>query len=259
MAADSKPTIVLVGGAFHTPQSYEKLQTAIEGFGYEVHVPSLPTCNEARPPNADLGSDTELIRSYVENLIQAGRTVVAVGHSYGGQVCSNALCGLGVETRASDGLKGGVSNLIYLVGYALPEATSTLDKFKEFGNIENMPLVFDMAEDGSAVVRDPKMLFGLEGPGITDEDIEAYAKTLCRWSGKGMLQPLERAAWREIPVAYIHTTSDSTIPTPEQQSMVSFLENAGRKVQTFTVESGHAPNFNATQSVADAVHKVLSV
>ncbi|KAJ2993367.1 hypothetical protein NUW58_g1859 [Xylaria curta] len=258
MISDPKPTVVVVSGAFHTPQSYEKLRVALQGSGYEVHIPRLPTCSQARPPNADLASDTEHIRSYVESLVQARRTVVVVGHSYGGQICSNALCGLGVGVRSSNGLAGGVTCIIYLAGYALPEGVSTLDKFTEFGNIEDMPLAFDMAEDGTAIVHNPRMLFGLDGPGISDEDIEAYNKTLCRWNSKGMLQPLERAAWREIPVAYIHTTSDPSIPTPEQQSMVSFLENAGRKVMTFTVESGHAPNFNAAQGVTEAINKVVS-
>lgn len=209
------------------------------------------------PPNADLSSDTKLIRSYVESLVRAGRTVIAIGHSYGGQVCSNALHGLGVEARSSKGLRGGVSKHIYLVGYALPEGLSTLDKFKEFGNIENVPLVFDMAEDQTVVPRDPGMLFGLRGPGVDDAEAEEYVKTLCRWHGKAMFQPLEHAAWRDIPAAYIHTTSDMSIPTPEQQNMAKGLEEAGRKVQTFTVESGHCPNFVAAQGVVDAVNEVV--
>lgn len=65
MSADNKPTLVIIGGAFHTPASYGKLTSALEASGYEVHVPRLPTCNEARPPNADLMDDTALIRSYV--------------------------------------------------------------------------------------------------------------------------------------------------------------------------------------------------
>ncbi|KAK7742226.1 hypothetical protein SLS62_010777, partial [Diatrype stigma] len=257
MASNAKPTIIIVGGAFQTPESYGKLTVALEASGYEVHVPRLPSCNEMRPPNADLSSDTALIRSYVESLVRAGRTVVAIGHSYGGQVCSNALYGLGVEARSSKGLRGGVSHLVYMVGYALLEGLSTFDKFKEFGNLENMPLVFDMAEDQTVVPRDPRMLFGLRGPGVEDAEVEDYIKTLCRWHGKAMFQPLEHAAWREIPVVYIHTTSDISIPTVEQQNMVKTLEEAGRKVQSFTVESGHCPNFIATQGVVDAINKAL--
>ncbi|KAF3764321.1 alpha/beta-hydrolase [Cryphonectria parasitica EP155] len=253
----NNPTLVIIGGAFHTPESYEKLTIALRSCGYKVHVPRLPTCNEARPPNADMTDDTNLVHKYVDSLVSAGRTVVAIGHSYGAQVMTNALCGLGLETRSSQGLKGGVSALVYMIGYALPEGMSTFDKFKEFGNLENVSLVFDMAEDQTIVLRDPITVLGLKGPGIDDAEIEAYVKTLCRWHGKGMMQPLEKAAWREIPVAYIHTTTDAMIPTPEQQSMVETLEKAGRKVTTFAVESGHCPNFVATQGVVDAVNKVV--
>ncbi|KAG8156512.1 hypothetical protein KVR01_013616 [Diaporthe batatas] len=259
MSSNNKPTLVIIGGAFHTPASYGKLASALEASGFEVHVPRLPTCNGARPPNTGLEDDTALIRSYVESLVRAGRVVVTIGHSYGAQVMSNALCGLGTEARSSQGLKGGVSNLIYMVGYALPEGMSTSDKFKEFGKMEDAPLVFDMAEDHTIVLRDAPLSMGLRAPGIAEAEVQAYVKTLCRWNGKGMMQPLEKTAWKEIPVAYIHTTTDISITPPEQQSMVEGVEKAtGRKVQTFTVESGHCPNFTATQGVVDAIEKVVS-
>lgn len=261
MTADSKPTVVIVGGAFHTPASYNKVALSLKASGLEVHVPRLPTCNEARPPNADLADDTKLIRSYVESLIFAGRTVVPIGHSYGGQVMSNALCGLGLEARSSQGLKGGVSNLICVAGYILPEETSTYDKSKEFSKLEDAHLVFDMAEDNTMVLRDVPLMLGLRDPRTIEAEIGDYVKSLCRWHAKGMMQPIERAAWRDIPVVYIQATSDLLIPIAEQQKMVGSvekaLENTGRKVQTFTLESGHCPHFSAAQEVVDAVNKVV--
>lgn len=63
-------------------------------------------------------------------------------------------------------------------------------------------------------------------------------------------------------MAYIQATSDLLIPIAEQQKMVGSvektLENTGRKVQTFTVESGHCPHFTAAQKVVDAVNKAVS-
>lgn len=263
MTADNKPTIIIIGGAFHTPASYSKLASALRATGFEVHVPRLPTCNEARPPNADLADDTNLIRSYIESLVLAGRIVVPIGHSYGAQVMTNALCGLGLETRSSQGLKGGVSNLIYMAGYILPEGISTFDKNKEFSKLEDVHLVFDMAEDNTMVLRNAPLMMGLRDPGIDEAEIEEYLKTLCRWNAKGMMQPIEQAAWREIPVAYIYAASDLSIPIYAQQSMVESVEKAlestGRTAQTFEVESGHCPHFTATQEVVDAVNKVVSL
>lgn len=77
--------------------------------------------SQTRPPNADLYADSEFVRAYVLGLIQAGHTVVAIMHSYGGQVGSDALVGLGRASRAAQNLPGGVSHLVYLAAFAMPE------------------------------------------------------------------------------------------------------------------------------------------
>jgi dienelactone hydrolase len=60
--AAAKPTIVLISGAWHVSSTYPKLTDALKVAGYEVHAPQLPSVNGARPPNADLTTDTALIR-----------------------------------------------------------------------------------------------------------------------------------------------------------------------------------------------------
>lgn len=211
--------------------------------------------NEARPPNAGLSDDTGLVRSYVESLVRAGRTVVAIGHSYGGHVASNALHGLGADARAAKGLKGGVSHLIYMAGYAVPEGVCMMDKVKEFGNMDLVPLAFDFADDGTCINRDPRTL--LIGPGSSDAEIDSYIKTWARWHGNVMYQPGEHAAWREIPVTYIKALADMTIPVHYQQHFIEEMEKAGRKVQVFELETGHCPNLTATDGVVDVVNKVV--
>lgn len=171
---------------------------------------------------------------------------------------TNALYGLGLEDRSAQGWEGGVCALIYMAGFALSEGQSTFDNLQEFGIPADLaPVVFDMAEDRTMIIRDPITFLGLNEHGIGDAEIEAYKMTLRRWNGTVMTQPLEQAAWREIPVAYIHTTKDFPIPLPAQQSMVSTLEKEGRKVQTFTIETGHCPHVTATESVVDAINTVV--
>lgn len=171
---------------------------------------------------------------------------------------TNALYGLGLEHRASQGLEGGVCALVYMAGFALPVGLSTFDKLQESGKLEDAAdLVFDMADDHTMILRDPVTFLGLNEPGIGEADIEAYKKTLRRWNGTAMMQPLEQAAWKDIPVAYIHTTKDSPIPLATQQSMVRTIEAHGCKIQTFTIETGHSPHVTATESVVDAISKVV--
>ncbi|KAG8163942.1 hypothetical protein KVR01_005860 [Diaporthe batatas] len=257
MATTTKPTILIIHGGWHTPASYEKLISALEASGYEVHCPRLLSANEVRPPNAGLADDTALVRSYAESLVRAGHRVVAIAHSYGGQVASNALYGLGTDARAAKGLKGGVSHLVYLCGYAVPEGIAMMDKVKEFNNMDLVPLAFDFADDGTAVSRDPKTL--IIGPGPSDAEIEAYLKTWVRWHGNCMYQASEHAAWRDIPVAYIKTTADMTVPVHYQQHFIEEMEKAGRKVEVFEVAAGHCPNFTATDDVVNAVNKLVGV
>ncbi|KAI4598511.1 hypothetical protein KJ359_002922 [Pestalotiopsis sp. 9143b] len=247
-----KPTILIIGGAFHTPNSYQKLVKALELAGYEVHVPSLPTGNGARPPTANLTTDSQLIRGYAESLIRAGRRIVVIAHSYGGQVCSNALHGLGTKDRSGKGLSGGVAALIYMSSFALPEGMAAFDKSKEFGNMDLIPLAFDIDEDKTAVPRDPRVAF--VDPSIDEEEAEAFLKTLVRWNLHALFQPIEQAAWREIsPVVYIYTTEDMWVPIHYQQNIVECVEKEGVEVHTFELKTGHCPQISDPQGVVDIV------
>lgn len=255
--ATKKSTILLIGGAFHTPESYKKLVTALEHDGYEVHVPRLTTGNGCRPPTADLDTDTTLIRGVAEDLIQAGRSVAVIAHSYGGQVCSNALHGLGTKARAAAGLEGGIAALIYMSSFALPEGGAAFDKTREFGNMDLLPLAFDVAEDETAVLRDPGAAF--VDPGVDTAEAGAYLSTLVRWNLHALFQPIRHAAWRDIsPVAYIYTTADLLVPLHYQQSIVEDVAKEGVKMQTFELNTGHCPHLSDPQGVVDIVKKVLA-
>ena len=249
----TKPTLVLIHGGWHTPSTYSKLTSSLQSAGYEVHVPSLPSMNGARPPTADLATDTALVRRYVESLIDAGHTVIAIMHSYGGQVGTNALHGLSLQRRQQP---SGVARLIYMCAFALPEGVSMIDKVREFGHEHLIPLAFDFAEDDSCVDRDPKAL--LVGPGVEDAEAGDYVSSMGRWNGRCMYQEVVQCAWREIPVTYIYTSQDMTVPLEYQKSMVNLMKAEGREVQTFELETGHCPNLTKTTEVVDIVNEVVA-
>lgn len=198
-----------------------------------------------------------MIRRYVSSLVRAGRTVVAVMHSYGGQVGTDALHGLSIESRAAQGLRGGVSHLVYLTAYAVPEGTAMMDKVAEFGHNDLVPLAFDIdPEDKTCLNRNPKMLLVGESD-VPEAEVDEYLGTLVRWNGNAMYQPNKHAAWREIPVSYIHTTADMTIPIDYQKNFVDGMEKAGRNVRTFELSSGHSPHITAPQGVVAAINDIV--
>ncbi|KAF2152255.1 alpha/beta-hydrolase [Myriangium duriaei CBS 260.36] len=248
------PVVVIIGGGWHTPASYAKLISALQATGLEVHCPALSSVSSSRPPVADLSTDTTLIRDYVEKIIETGQTVVAVMHSYGGQVGTNALSGLGTATRVKEGKQGGVDCLLYLCAFAQSEGKSMIDKVAEFGHMNLMPIAFDFAEDNSVLSRDPKNL--ILGPGLSDEETDEYLRSLNLWNGKCMYDGIERSAWREIPVMYVQTTQDMTVPLDYQKDMIEKMKAANAVVNTAELATGHCPNATMPNECAEIIKKV---
>ncbi|KAI3395442.1 hypothetical protein diail_1305 [Diaporthe ilicicola] len=255
--APTKPTILLVQGAWHSPSSYAKLSEALRASGYEVHVPRITSVDGSSPPEGDLETDTALIRSVAEKLIEDGRTVVALMHSYGGQVGTNALHGLGARTREKQGLTGGISHLIYLCAFILPEGWSTYAQAEAIGISQDLDgqLKLTFQEDGNCIMADPR---GQLLNNLSDEtEAAAYISTLGPWSLKCMTQPLSHCAWKEIPVTYIHTAMDKTVVLSSQQLMVKRIrENGLEDLKIVTLDTDHCPHLTATDDVVGVVKKL---
>ena len=98
----------------------------------------------ANPPNADLTTDTDLIRGYAESLVSTGRTIVAIMYSYSGQVGTNALHNLGVNDRKKQGLVGGVSHLVYMCASLFTESACISDIAKEASTADQIANTSDI-------------------------------------------------------------------------------------------------------------------
>ncbi|KAF2653556.1 alpha/beta-hydrolase [Lophiostoma macrostomum CBS 122681] len=255
--APTRSTIVIIHGGWGTPGTYFKLTDALKSAGYEVHLPPLPSMNGSRPPNAGLDADTNVVRSCVEALLNEGKNVIAVMHSYGGQVGTNALYDLSVDTRSKNKLPGGVTDLVYLTAYAVLKGRAMMDTVQEFGHMHFVPLVFDFADDDSCVHRDP--ITYIVGPGAEETEVEKFVSTMQRWNGGAMKEPLTHCAWKEkVPVSYIYTTQDATVPYDYQKSFVEGMEAQGKEVRTFELETGHSPQFTKTKEMVDIINEIAS-
>ncbi|MBV9580992.1 MAG: alpha/beta hydrolase [Chloroflexi bacterium] len=78
-AASTLPTVVLVHGAFSYPSSWTSVIQGLQGRGVNVTTP-------ANPPRG-VSHDSAYVASVLN---QIPGPVLAVGHSYGGAVISNA-------------------------------------------------------------------------------------------------------------------------------------------------------------------------
>ena len=250
----TSPIIVFVHGAWHFPATYAKFVSALRSSGHEVRVPTLTTMNGDRPPTSSLETDSALIHNTVEQLANAGEVVIVVMHSYGGMVGTNGLRDLGQAERAEKGLPGGVSHLVYVCAFALPEGGSMVGKVREFGHENLLDVAFDFAKDQTCLDRDPKTL--IFGPGVESTEAEDLSAALGRWNGSGMFQEVKYCAWRHIPITYIYTTNDMTVPYDYQKSMVDTIRSEGFSVSTEELASGHSPWLEKTEQVVEVVNKV---
>jgi pimeloyl-ACP methyl ester carboxylesterase len=102
-AAEPKPTIVLVHGAFASPEGWAGVADALHKDGYRTATPELGL--------ESVSGDVAIVRSTLDSI--PGDKIL-VGHSYGGFVITNAASG-----------RADVRGLVYTAAY-VPESSETI-------------------------------------------------------------------------------------------------------------------------------------
>jgi pimeloyl-ACP methyl ester carboxylesterase len=103
-AAESNPTIVLVHGAFASPEGWSKVADALNKDGYQTATPALDM--------ESVAGDVAIVRSTLDSI--AGDKIL-VGHSYGGFVITNAASG-----------RNDVRGLVYTAAF-VPDTGETIN------------------------------------------------------------------------------------------------------------------------------------
>lgn len=86
---------------------------------------TLPSVG-AEPPLTSLEPEVEYIRNTVIPLLEQGKEIVVLMHSYGGFTGSATLRGLSKAERHGKGLNGGIIALVYLAAWMLDEGQSVI-------------------------------------------------------------------------------------------------------------------------------------
>ena len=122
---EKKPTFVLVPGAFHLHSSFDQVIAELHSANYETRAGTLKSVNDA---NASVSDDVTFLREeLLLPLIEKGKDVVVVFHSYAGIPGSAAIRGLSKSERTSQGQKSGIIGLIYMCSFVPKEGSSLYD------------------------------------------------------------------------------------------------------------------------------------
>ena len=125
--ATSLPTVVFFAGAFADPSCFDELAVSFKDAGYPVVYANVLSLNPSNPKDVTTSKDMQHTRENVLlPLLNDNKEVVVFVHSYGGVVGGAAAAGLSKASRSSEGKKGGVIGLLYLVGNIVGEGQTLL-------------------------------------------------------------------------------------------------------------------------------------
>ncbi len=232
----SKPTIVLVHGAWADASSWNAVASELQGQGFTVLAP--PNLLRAVP------IDAPYITSFVAQ--QTSGPVVLVGHSYGGFVITNAATG-------ADTVKA----LVYVDAFIPDEGENVFQILGGSGSAFDIP--------------DPTVVFDLVGyPGAPEGDAEAFLKPDTvhtafaqdlpeaeRWLIAAGQRPITLQAnttpsgppaWKSLPSWAVVGTADRVIPPAVQRSMA---EHAGATITE--ADGSHVSMVSQPQVTIDAI------
>jgi pimeloyl-ACP methyl ester carboxylesterase len=216
----SRPTIVLVHGAFADASGFAAVIRALQERGFRT----VGFGNPLRGIAADAAYLADFLRSLPGPL-------VLVGHSYGGAVVSAAATG-------NDQVKA----LVFFSGWLPDEGESIAQLFEQsggsLGGAAIRPLALTGA-DGSEAAPD-LYLDSEQFPAAFAADVdrataEVMAVSQRPWSGAAFGEPSGPPAWKTVPSWYLLCTEDQTIPPGIQRFMA---ERANARIQE--VPASHA-------------------
>ncbi len=109
----TKPTILLIPGAWHKPTHYSALRDELEKNSYPTTCHGLPSidCSDASQHTAQ--TDADFIRAQLLlPLLEEGKRVIVAMHSYGGLPGSAAAYGLSEEERRGKGKQSSLQHAL---------------------------------------------------------------------------------------------------------------------------------------------------
>lgn len=120
MSNVSKPTVLIVPGAWHVPKHFEPLAEKLRHVEYHTVTLSLPSVG-GDPPIDTFDEDVQVISNAVREIADARAECIVVLHSYAGVPGSEALQGLSKQERSAAGKPGGVVAIVFLSSFILLE------------------------------------------------------------------------------------------------------------------------------------------
>ncbi len=234
---ETTPTVVLVHGAFADASSWNGVIERLQAKGIRVTAPANPL--------RGIAIDTAYIAAVIE---QIDGPVVAVGHSYGGAVITNAA------TDAKN-----VVGLVYVAAFA-PEERETLGAAEAESkdstlNAALVPRQYPTADGGSATEFsiDPAKARDVFAGDLSDVQAALIGVTQRPVAESAFSEPNGPPAWRHLPSWAVVANDDKAAGTDVVRSMA---ERAGAKITE--VDGSHVIMISQPEAVTNVILEAVA-
>jgi pimeloyl-ACP methyl ester carboxylesterase len=229
----SRPTVVLVHGAFADSSGWNDVVERLQAEGVQVTAASNPL--------RGISVDSAYVASFFD---QTPGPVIAVGHSYGGAVISNAASN-------ADNVVG----LVYVAAFA-PDEGETLagvegDSKDSVLNTVLMQLQYPTGQGSETAVEfaiDPEKFHDAFAADLPAEQTAVMAATQRPVAELAFSTPNGAPAWKNLPSWAVVATGDKAAGSDVVRSMA---ERAGATITE--VEGSHVIMMSQPQAVADVI------
>ncbi|MBO2438966.1 alpha/beta hydrolase [Actinomadura nitritigenes] len=234
--AASRPTIVLVHGAWADASSWSKVIARLQADGYRVVA--------AANPLRSLSGDAAYVRAFLDTL---DGPIVLVGHSYGGAVITNAATGA-----------PNVKALVYVNAFAPDEgeAATVLAGPDSALSVPDPATVFDFVPatlpptPGTDLYLKRSTVFASFATGLSDRDKAIVAATQRPATIAALNEPSGTPAWRTIPSWYLIGRKDAIIPAAAETAMA---KRAGSVITEY--DAGHLGLMSDATTVTSEIER----
>ncbi|WP_432019024.1 alpha/beta fold hydrolase [Streptomyces sp. 1222.5] len=236
---DAKPTIVLVHGAFADGSSWNKVTEALQNAGYRVVVPANPL--------RGLKSDSAYVASVLKTI---KGPIVFAGHSYGGEVITNAATS-----------NPQVKALVYAAAIAPEKGESANDVLGAYPGSQ-LPSALDHfayplpnGGEGNDLYIKPDKFRAAFAADVAAPTAAAMAAAQRPIDDSALGAKSENATWHTIPSWYLVARNDQAIPATAQRHMAQRAH-----AHVMEVNSSHAITVShpieVTRVIKDAAQSV---
>ncbi|KAJ5472246.1 hypothetical protein N7530_006247 [Penicillium desertorum] len=242
MSSTTKPTIVLVHGAWHGSWCWRFQIPALEALGYAVEAVDLPCVSGV----AGTTQFDDAAHNHRHLWVNASSSLA---HSYAGPIASAAIKGLSEK---------GVLGMVALCAYMFPGG---MDQGAVIRDIGDLPYVtWNMPSEGLFQTKDPRSLFF--PPDVPAERVDWAVSQLRPQSMAANMGIVPPQAWQDDSyigrLGYIRCTADVVIPIEQQDGMVLGAGGQENWVVRTLEGSGHSPFLSRPHEVAVALDEIVN-